>query len=75
MATCFSGVGNTPMENPKNQDVDNVSEDKAQDDDLIRQLIHETVSIKQFVEERATGPREAIHDIEQRLNDLTLMLY
>ena len=63
------------MENPKNQDVDNVSEDEAQDDDLIRQLIHEMASIKQFVEERANEPREAIHDIEQRLNDLTLMLH
>ena len=74
MATCFGGVGNTPMENPKNQDVDNVSEDETQDDDLIRQLIHKTGSIKQFVEERANELREAIHDIEQRLNDLTLTL-
>ena len=69
MATCFGGVGNTPMENLKNQDVDNVNEDEAQDDDLIRQLICKTVSINQFVEERANKPREAIHDIEQRLND------
>ena len=32
------------------------------------------MSIKQFVEERANKPREAIHEIEQRLNDLTLTL-
>ena len=75
MATHFSGVGDTPMENPKNQDVDNVSEDEAQEDNLIRQLICKTASIKQFVEERAIEPREAIHEIEQRLNDLTLMLH
>ena len=74
MATCFGGMGDTPMENPKTQDVDNVSEDEAQEDDLIRQLIHETVSIKQFVEERDSEPREAIHDLEQRLNKLTLAL-
>ena len=73
-ATCFGGMGNTPMEYPKTQDVDNVSEDESQDEDLIRQLIHETASIKQFVEERDNEPREAIHDLEQRLNELTLAL-
>ena len=51
MATHFGGVGNTPMENLKTQDVDNVSEDESQDEDLIRQLIHETVRLKQFVED------------------------
>ena len=27
MATCFGGVGDTPMENPETQDLDNVSQD------------------------------------------------
>ena len=75
MVTHFSGVGDTPMENLKTQDVDNVSEDKSQDEDLIRQLICKTVSIKQFVEEKDNKPREAIHDLEQRLNELTLALH
>ena len=74
MATCFGGVGDTPMENPKTQDVYNVSEDESQDEDLIRQLIHETAHLKQFVEDRDNEPREAIHDLEQRLNRLTLTL-
>ena len=74
MATHFSGVGNTPMENPKTQDVDNVIEDESQDEDLIRQLLHETAHLKQFVENRDSEPREAIHDLEQRLNELTLTL-
>ena len=74
MATHFSGVGNTPMENPKTQDVDNVSEDESQDEDLIRQLICETAHLKQFVEDRDNEPREAIDDLEQRLNRLTLTL-
>ena len=74
MATCFSGVGNTPVENPKTQDIDNVSEDESQDEDLIRQLIHETANLKQFVEDKNNEPWEAIHEIEQRLNDLTLAL-
>ena len=74
MATYFGGVGNTPVENPKTQDIDNVSEDESQDEDLIRQLLHETVNLKQFVEDRDNELREAIHDLEQRLNDLTLAL-
>ena len=75
MATCFGGVGNTSMDNSKTQDVDNVSEDESQDEDLIKQLIHETACLKQYVEDRDSEPREAIHDLEQRLNDLTLTLH
>ena len=74
MATCFGGVGDTPVENPKSQDIDNVSEDVSQDENLIRQLLHETVNLKQFVEDRDNELRESIHDLEQRLNDLTLTL-
>ena len=74
MATCFSGVGDAPVENPKNQETDNVSEDESQDEDLIRQLLTETANIKQFVEDKYNEPKEAIHEIEQRLNDLTLAL-
>ena len=75
MATHFGGVGNTPMENPKTQDVDNISEDESQDEDLIRQLLCKTAHLKQFVEDRDNEPREAIHDLEQRLNELTLTLH
>ena len=74
MATHFSGVGNTPREDPKTQDVDNVSEDESQDEDLIRQLLHETAQLKQYVEDQNNEPRAAIHGLEQRLNDLTLTL-
>ena len=45
MATHFSGVGDTPVENPKSQDIDNVSEDESQDEDLIRQLLCKTVNL------------------------------
>ena len=75
MATHFSGVGNTPVEDPKTQDIDNVSEDESQDEDLIRQLLCETVNLKQFIEDKNSEPREAIHDLEQRLNNLTLALH
>ena len=62
MATHFSRVGNTLVENPKTQDVDNVSEDESQDEDLIRQLLCETTDLKQFVEDKNNELREAIHD-------------
>ena len=75
MATHFGGVGNTPMENPKTLDVENVSEDECHNEDLIRQLLHKTTHLKQFVENRDNEPREAIHDLEQRLNELTLTLH
>ena len=75
MATHFGGVGDTPVENPKTQDIDNVSEDESQDEDLIRQSLCETANLKQFVEDRDNEPREAIHDLEQRLNELTLTLH
>ena len=74
MATHFSGVSNAPVENPKDQETDNVSEDESQDEDLIRQLLTKTANIKQFVEDKYNEPKEAIHEIEQRLNDLTLAL-
>ena len=74
MATCFGGVGDTSRENSKTQDVDNVSEDESQDEDLIKQLICKTAHLKQYVEDRDSEPREAIHDLEQRLNELTLTL-
>ena len=72
MATHFSGVGNTPVEDPRTQETDNVSEGESQDEDLMRQVLTETANIQQFVEEKYHEPREAIHEIEQRLNDLTL---
>ena len=62
------------MENLETQDVDNVNEDESQDEDLIKKLLHKTVNLKQFVEDRDNEPREAIDDLEQRLNRLTLTL-
>ena len=75
MATHFGGVGDTSMENPETQDVDNVSEDEYQDEDLVKKLLCETAHLKQFVEHRDNEPREGIHDLEQRLNRLTLTLH
>ena len=52
MAICFGGVGNTPVEDPRTQDTDNVSESESQDEDLMRHVLAETANIKQFEEEK-----------------------
>ena len=39
MATCFGGVGDTSMEIPGTQDVDNVSEDDFQDENIVQRLL------------------------------------
>ena len=60
--------------NPETQDVDNVSEDDFQDENIVQKLLCKTECLKQAVENRDKGPREAIHQLEQRLNRLTLTL-
>ena len=74
MATHFSGVGGTLVEDPRTQETDNISESESQDEDLMRQVLTKTANIKQFVEEKYHEPRKAIYKIEQRLNDPTLAL-
>ena len=74
MATHLSGIVITLVEDPRTPETDNVSEGESQDEDLMRQVLVKTANIKQFVEEKYHEPREAIHEKEQRLNDLTLAL-
>ena len=42
MATHYSGMGDTSMENPETQDIDNDSQDNLQEGNIIQQLICET---------------------------------
>ena len=46
MATHFSGTSITPEDDLKTQDVDNVSGDESQDEDVIKQLICKTAILK-----------------------------
>ena len=73
MATHFGRVGDAPIEDPRTQEPNNGSENEFQEEDLMRQVLAETENIKQFVEDRY--PRDAIQEIEQRLNDLSLALH
>ena len=63
------------MENLETQDVDNVSEDEFQDENIVQNLLCKTAHLKQVIEDRDNDPREAINDLEQRLNRLTLTLH
>ena len=62
------------MENLDTQDVDNVREDEPQNENIVQNLLCETAHLRQLVEERNNVPSEVIHDLEQRLNELTLTL-
>ena len=64
MATHFGGVGNTSMENPDTQDMDNNSEDAFQDENIVQTLLCKTEHLKQVIEDRDNDPREAIHELE-----------
>ena len=40
MAICYSGMGETSMENPETQDIDSDSQENYQEENIIQQLIH-----------------------------------
>ena len=75
MTMHYGRVGDTSMENPENRDLDNDSQDNFQDKNIVQQLICKTELLRQAVEDRDNDPRDAIHQLEQRLNQLTLTLY
>ena len=72
MATCYSGVGDTSMEDPETQDLDNTSQDDFQDENIVQNLLCKTEHLKQAIEDRVNNRWEAIQQLEQRLNRLTL---
>ena len=77
MATCYSGMGDTSKENPETQEIDhdNDSQENFQEDNSIQQLLCKTERLRQNVEDRDNDPRDAIHQLEQKLNQLTLTLH
>ena len=75
MATHYGGVGDISMENPETQDLDNNNQDNFQDENIVQQLICKTEWLRQAIEDRDNYPRDAIHQLEQRLNQLTLTLW
>ena len=64
MATHFSGVGDTSMEDPDTQDIDNTSQDDLQDENIAQNLLCKRAHLRQAVENRDDDPREAIEQLE-----------
>ena len=75
MATYFGGVGDTSMEDPDTQDIDNTSQDDLQDENIVQNFLCKTACLRQAVVNRDNDPREVIEQLEQRLNRLTLTLH
>ena len=75
MATHYGGIGDTSMENPETYNMDNDSQDNFQEENIVQQLICKTECLRQTVEDSDNDPRDAIHHLEQKLNQLTLTLH
>ena len=76
MATHYGGMGDTSMENPKSQGVDSDSQENYQVEKIIslQHLTREMEQLRQTVEDKVNDPRDAIHQLEQKLNQLTITL-
>ena len=64
------------MENPESQDVDSDSQENYQEENIIslQHLTHEMEQLRQTVEDKDNDPRDAIHQLEQKLNQLTITM-
>ena len=76
MATCYGGMGDTSMENPESQDIDSDSQENYQEENIIsiQQLTREMERLRQTVEDKDNDPRDAIQQLEQKLNQLAITL-
>ena len=77
MATHYGGMGDTSMENPESQDVDSDSQENYQEENIIS-LQHLTCKMEQLrhtVEDKDNDPGDAIQQLEQKLNQLTITLH
>ena len=62
------------MENPETQDMDNDIQDNFPQENIIQQLNLEMECLRQNIEDKDNDPRDAIHQLDQKLNQLTLTL-
>ena len=75
MATHYGGMGDTSIENPKSQDVDSDSQENYLEENIIQQLTCKMERLRQTIEDKDNDPRDAIHQLEQKLNQLTITLH
>ena len=64
------------MENPESQDVDSDSQENYQEENIIslQQLTCKIEQLRQTVEDKDNDPRDAIQQLEQKLNQLAITL-
>ena len=86
MATQYGGIGDTSMNDPKYQDIDSDSQDNYQGDVndqghiefdppvTLQHLTCEMKQLRQTVEAKDNGPRNAIKHLEQKINQLAITL-
>ena len=77
MATHYSGMEDTSMENPESQDIDSDSQQNYQEEHivLLQHLTHEMEQLRQTVEDKNNDPRDAITHLEQNCNQLAITLH
>ena len=61
----------------KPQDVDSDSQENYQEENItsLQHLTHEMERLRQTIEDKDNDPRDAIHQLEQKLNQLTITLH
>ena len=74
MATHSGGMGDTSMENPETQDIVSDNQENYQEENIIQQLTCKMKQIRQTIEDKDSDPGDAIHQLEQKLNQLTITL-
>ena len=75
MATCYGGMRDTSMENPETQDIDSDNQGNYQEENIIQQLTCKMKQLRQTTEDKDNDPRDAIHHLEQKFNQLTITLH
>ena len=65
-------MGDTSMETPESQYVDSDSQENYQEEN-IQQLTHKMEWLRQTVEDKDNDPRDTINQLEQKLNQLTIL--
>ena len=86
MATHYSRIGDTSMNDPESQDIDSDSQDNYQGDVndqehikfdppvTLQHLTREMEQLRQTVEDKDNDPRDAIKHLKQKLNQLAITL-
>ena len=58
----------------KTQDIDSDNPENYQEENIIQQLTHKMELLRQTIEDKDNDPRDTIHQLEQKLNQLTITL-